>query len=67
MICCAIWMLTVSTVVALTAHAVHGVIELLDQGKLIANIFFTDFQIVRFALVSSSERITVITAGGDSD
>lgn len=56
----------IRAVVTLTAVAMHGLIELLQDRKLITGIFFTDFQFVGSAHMGFGERIAVVAAGGDT-
>ncbi len=58
---------TVCAVVALAAIAVHGFVELLENGKLITGVFFADLQLVGSAYLGFGERIAVIATGGDTD
>ena len=58
---------TIVTVVADAGVAVHRLIELLEDRKLITGIFFAYFQRMGFADVGFGERIAVVAAGGDTD
>jgi hypothetical protein len=57
---------TIVAVMADATVAMHGLVELLEDRKLIASIFFAYFQRMGFADVGFSERIAVVAAGGDT-
>jgi len=58
---------TIVTAVADAGVAVHGLVELLKDRKLITGIFFAYFQRMGFADVGFGERIAVVAAGGYTD
>ncbi|GAB3228828.1 hypothetical protein GCM10027454_29510 [Algoriphagus aestuariicola] len=60
-------MCAVGTVMAYAAVAVHGVVELLQDRKLVAGIFFAYFQLVGFTQMGFGKRIAVVAAGGNTD
>ncbi|GAA0880471.1 hypothetical protein GCM10009119_34410 [Algoriphagus jejuensis] len=51
----------------LAAVAVHRLVKLLQDRKLITGIFFAYFQLVGFAEIGFGEGIAVVATGGDSD
>lgn len=60
-------MSAVGAVMALAAIAVHGLVELAQDGKLVAGIFLADLEVVGFAEIGFGEGIAMVAAGGDTD
>lgn len=60
-------MFAVLSLVTDAAMAVHGIVELLEDGKLITGIFLTDFQLMGFAKIGFGKGTAVIATRGDSD
>lgn len=60
-------MFAVFSVVTDATMAVHGIIELFQDRKLITGVFFTDFKLMGLAEIGFGKGRAMIAAGGDSD